>query len=90
MKNSPGFCACDHSRADHSSDDYDLTEELGKCLIDNCGCEIFSTSIVNSHHHLNMAAPELLEACKYILYYTESVEEALRKISAAVAKAEGK
>lgn len=32
-------CTCRHTRADHSSDDYDLTEELGHCLV--CACKSF-------------------------------------------------
>jgi len=34
-------CNCNHSRADHSSADYDLTLELGECLVAECPCEHF-------------------------------------------------
>lgn len=33
------MCKCGHVRADHASDDYDLTLELGPCLI--CSCKHF-------------------------------------------------
>lgn len=34
-------CNCSHSRADHAFDDYDLTLELGECLVAECPCRHF-------------------------------------------------